>query len=51
VDKDDTRTLSDPSWESKPSAMESLEKARPYLDKILSVGLASGELTGEPKLF
>lgn len=48
---EDTRTLAVPEWATKPSAMESLELAKPYLHRIIAVGLASGELTGEPKLF
>jgi len=51
AEANDTRKLADPTWATKPSAMESLELARPYLHRILAVGLASGELTGEPKFF
>lgn len=51
VDKDDERKPADPSFSGLPSAMEALEAAKPFVDKIISVGMDNAEIFGEPALF
>jgi hypothetical protein len=51
VTPEDPRKPADPSFSGLPSAMEALDAARPFVDKIISVGMDNAEIFGEPKLF
>jgi adenosine deaminase len=51
VSTDDDRKPADPSFTGLPSATEALEAAKPFVDKIIAVGMDNAEVFGEPKLF
>ena len=47
----DSRVPADDSYDGLPTAMCALDASKPFIDKIVAVGLDNAETFGEPKLF